>query len=93
LYWIGILSGLTDVDAITLSTAQLVNGSRITPDVGWRIILCAALANLVFKLGVVAFLGGVVLLQKILAYFVVNLLGGALILWLGPDYFEVLIKP
>ncbi len=57
LYVVAALSGLTDVDAITLSTAQMVNAERLAADSGWRVILVAALSNLLFKAGAVAALG------------------------------------
>lgn len=57
LYAVAGLSGLTDMDAITLSTSQLVDGGGLEPAVGWRVITVAVLANLVFKAGVVAALG------------------------------------
>jgi uncharacterized membrane protein (DUF4010 family) len=57
LYVVAALSGLTDVDAITLSTAQLVNAERLAADSAWRVILVAALSNLLFKAGAVAALG------------------------------------
>lgn len=66
LYGIALLSGLTDVDAITLSTAGLVESGALPPDTGWRAILVAAMANLAFKGGVVAFLGGKPLFLRIL---------------------------
>ena len=52
-----ILSGLTDMDAITLSTAQLVSSARLDADHGWRVIVLASLANLVFKSLIVVALG------------------------------------
>lgn len=57
LYTVAVLSGLTDMDAITLSTAELVKMERLEPDTGWRVILVASLSNLVFKWGAVVFLG------------------------------------
>jgi uncharacterized membrane protein (DUF4010 family) len=58
---IAALSGLTDMDAITLSTARLVqagaenNGLSATD--GWRLIVIAAMSNLTFKVGLVAVSG------------------------------------
>src|SRR4029077_2360622 len=49
LYVVAGLSGLTDMDAISLSTTQLVNSGTLGPASGWRIILVAALSNLIFK--------------------------------------------
>jgi uncharacterized membrane protein (DUF4010 family) len=41
LYVVAGLSGLTDMDAITLSTARLVQIQRLEPDQAWRLILVA----------------------------------------------------
>lgn len=57
LYVAAVLSGLTDVDAITLSTSRLVATEGLAPDIGWRVILVGSLSNLVFKLGMAATLG------------------------------------
>jgi uncharacterized membrane protein (DUF4010 family) len=84
LYAVAGLSGLTDMDAITLSTARLVEGGRLDPADGWRAILIAAMANLVFKAGIVAFLGSRRLLGRIALLFGALLAGSALILWLWP---------
>jgi len=45
LYAVAALSGLTDVDAITLSTAQLVNAGRLNAEDGWRLVVLAAISN------------------------------------------------
>ena len=39
LFLVASLSGLTDVDAITLSTAQLIQSGHVSTDTGWRMIL------------------------------------------------------
>ncbi len=57
LYVIAALSGLADLDAITLSTARLVESERVSVDYAWRSILIAALSNLTFKSGLVLALG------------------------------------
>lgn len=57
LYIVAALSGLTDVDAITLSTSQLVGSSRLDAGEGWRIIVVALMSNLAFKGATVAVLG------------------------------------
>lgn len=57
LYVIASLSGLADLDAITLSTARLVESERLSIETAWRSILIAALSNLVFKLGLVLAVG------------------------------------
>jgi uncharacterized membrane protein (DUF4010 family) len=84
LYTVAVISGLTDVDAITLSTSRLVDGGRLAPEVGWRAILIAALSNMVFKAGIVAALGSPRLLGRIAALFGAVVAGGGLIRWLWP---------
>lgn len=84
LYTVAAISGLTDVDAITLSTSRLVQGGRLDPDTGWRAILLASMANLGFKAGIVAALGSRALLARIALLFGAAVAGGALIFWLWP---------
>ncbi len=83
LYTVAVISGLTDVDAITLSTSNLVSADRLDEDTGWRIILVAALANLVFKGGIVAFLGAAALLRRIALPFGFVLAAGISVLIFG----------
>lgn len=84
LYTVAGLSGLTDMDAITLSTSRLVQGTQLDPDTGWRAILLASMANLGFKAGIVAALGSRALLGRIVLLFGAALAGGGLIFWLWP---------
>jgi uncharacterized membrane protein (DUF4010 family) len=56
-YVVAVLAGLTDVDAITLSTARMAAAGQLSPAQAWRIILVGYVANLVFKAGVVATIG------------------------------------
>lgn len=62
---VAAISGLTDMDAITLSTAQLVQKGEIGLREGRRAILVASVANLIFKGGVVASLGGWPLFRRV----------------------------
>ena len=84
LYVVAAISGLTDIDAITLSTAQLMKSGGLDPSMGWRVVQVGALANLVFKGGLVVVLGHPKLRARILASFGLALLGGVAILWLWP---------
>lgn len=84
LYIVAAISGLTDVDAITLSTARLVESARLEPGAGWRAILLASMSNLVFKAGIVAMLGSRALLGRVVLLFGAALAGGGAILWLWP---------
>jgi len=84
LYTVAAISGLTDMDAITLSTARLVDRGNLAPDTGWRAILLAALSNLLFKAGLVATLGSPRLLGRIALLFGAAMAAGGAILWLWP---------
>lgn len=84
LYTVAVLSGLTDMDAITLSTAQLAQQGRLAAETGWRLILVASMANLAFKGGLVALLGSRRLLRHVVVLFGAALLAGGTILWLWP---------
>ena len=85
LYIVAVISGLTDVDAITLSTSRLMNIGNIAPANGWRIILVAALSNIAFKAALVGFLGNKGLLVKVALLFGIVLLGGLLVLLWWPE--------
>ena len=71
LYVVAAISGLTDVDAITLSSAELINLGALEAETGWRLVLLAATTNLVFKAGAVALLGPRALFLRVLAVFAV----------------------
>ncbi|WP_299758648.1 MgtC/SapB family protein [uncultured Pontibacter sp.] len=89
LYIVAIISGLTDVDAITLSTSRLMQIGDLEPSNGWRLILVAALSNLVFKVGLVSVLGSRSVFIKVALLFGVVLVGGLLVLWLWPENFQL----
>ena len=84
LYVVGVISGLTDMDAITLSTARLVDAQQLDAAVGWRTILIAALSNLAFKGCAVAALGSRQLATRVALLFGLSGTAGGLILWLWP---------
>ena len=58
LFTVAALSGLTDMDAITLSTASLSQAGQLDASTAWRVIMTGGLANLLFKLGFAAMLTG-----------------------------------
>ena len=58
IYVAATISGLTDVDALTLSVAELRNQQRVDDGTAWRAILIATLSNLAFKAGAAGVLGG-----------------------------------
>lgn len=85
LYIVSIISGLTDVDAITLSVAQLMKNDGLQVSTGWRLILLASLSNLVFKGIMAATLGTKQLAKWIGVSFGIAIIAGLLILWLWPE--------
>jgi len=84
LFMVAGLSGLTDMDAITLSTAQLVRADRLDTSTGWKLILIGAMANLVFKGLAVAILAHPRLTARVAAGFGVAIAGGVLLLFVWP---------
>jgi len=65
-YVVSFLSGLTDVDAITLSSARLASTGVLSDLQASNAILIAVIANLGFKLGLAAVVGGALLARKAL---------------------------
>jgi len=61
LYALALVSGLTDVDAITLSSLRLFELGKLNPEQTVSAITIAYLANMGFKLGLVAIVGGMTL--------------------------------
>ena len=68
---VSFLSGLTDMDAITLSTARLCEEGRLSVSVAWRLILTATMANMVFKTAIVAVVGSTQLFWRLTPYLLV----------------------
>ncbi len=84
IYAVAAVSGLTDNDAITLSTSQLVEQGALSPAVGWRAIVIAVIANILFKTGLAGVLGGARLLRVVAAVLGIQALVGLVLLWLLP---------
>lgn len=66
LYLVALASGLTDVDAITLSTLRLFNQQTLAAGPAVVAIGLAVLANLAFKASLVVTIGGGALARKVL---------------------------
>lgn len=58
LYVVALVSGLTDVDAITLSSLRLFNLGQLSEHQAVTAIAIAFLSNIAFKFGIVVFIGG-----------------------------------
>lgn len=85
LYVVAIISGLTDVDAITLSLSQLMKGGGLNTTTGWRLILLASLSNLLFKGIMAAVLGTRQLAKWVGISFGITIAFGLLLMWLWPE--------
>ena len=84
IYVVAAISGLTDNDAITLSTSRLVEQQKLAPQTGWRAIVIAVIANILFKSGIVAALGGMRLFVLVGALMGAQVLVGLTLLFLLP---------
>ncbi len=84
LYLVAIISGLTDVDAITLSLSQLINTGTLDSSTGWRLILLASLSNLAFKGVLARMLGSKELGRWIAISFGIAIVAGVILIGLWP---------
>jgi uncharacterized membrane protein (DUF4010 family) len=80
LYAVAFFSGLTEMDAITLSTARLSLSDATVASDGWRMIVVAAMANLISKASIAGLLGGGRFLARMALCFAIPMLGGAALL-------------
>ncbi|MEZ4414577.1 MAG: MgtC/SapB family protein [Gemmatimonadota bacterium] len=80
LYGIAGLSGIVDMDAITLSVTELVRDGRLDASRAWRLIFVGGLSNIVFKGGAVASLATPAMARRVGVLFLVTLAAGAAIL-------------
>jgi uncharacterized membrane protein (DUF4010 family) len=64
LYAVALVSGLTDVDAITLSTLHLYDLGKLLPAQAVIAIVLALISNIAFKLGLVFAVGGADLARR-----------------------------
>jgi len=69
LYAVALVSGLTDVDAITLSSLRLFGQQKLAADAATTAILLALFANLAFKSGIVVSVAGLPLARRVLSGF------------------------
>jgi len=84
IYAVAAISGLTDMDAITLSTSRMAAEGSLAASTAWRAIVVAAIANLVFKGGLVAAIGGPSLVKRVAPLFGVTILVGLALLFAWP---------
>ncbi|MFP4248459.1 MAG: MgtC/SapB family protein [Armatimonadota bacterium] len=79
-YAVSFISGLTDVDAITLSTARLVGEEQMGTAQAVDVIVIAYLSNMLFKGGLAAFVGSRRLAKVIAVSFGFTLVAGVLLI-------------
>ncbi len=84
LYAVSIISGLTDVDAITLSTSRMAENKEIGTTLAWKLLLIAVMSNLAFKGILASIFGGRRLGRIIGILFGFLIIGGLAILFLWP---------
>ena len=84
IYIAATISGLTDVDALTLSVAELYNQQRVADDTAWRAILIATLSNLGFKAAAAGLLGGRKLFAIVGTAFAATIVFGVVIILFWP---------
>ncbi len=81
-YLVALFSGLTDVDAITLSLSEMAKDGKLAEYAAMNGIVIASVTNSVVKLGIVYWLGGVKLGWRLTLFFVVTLGLVGIGLWL-----------
>lgn len=81
-YAIAFLSGLTDVDAITIANLKLFSVGAIEAETAANAVVIAFVANLLFKLGIVITAANRALWRPVILGFAVLLAGVLLGLWL-----------
>jgi uncharacterized membrane protein (DUF4010 family) len=78
------ISGLTDMDAITLTTSRMSAAGHLSPETAWRAIVLAAVCNLLFKGIVVTALGAFDLARRLAVWFGIQIAAGIAVLALWP---------
>lgn len=80
---VALISGLTDMDAITLSLGSQVHKGTISTSTCASAIMVAFVSNTVFKTAMAGTLGGAELLRRLLPYIIVHVLVAAgVIVWI-----------
>jgi len=81
-YLVAALSGTTTISAITLSMSQQVQDQMMEPDVGWRVLVVAAMGSMVFKSMLAGVIGGRRLFLRVAPAFLITfLVGFVMLIW------------
>lgn len=78
LYIVAIVSGLTDVDAITLSSLRLFSLDKLSGDQAVSAIAIAFISNMAFKFGMLTLIGGKALAKNVAGGFCAMAIGVAI---------------
>lgn len=83
LYGVAAVSGLTDMDSITLSVSRMVEEQGLEASTAWRCVLIAAMSNMVAKGAIVGMIGGMRLFKPIAVLFGIKLVvvTGVVLAW------------
>ena len=81
-YVVSLVSGITDVDAITLSLSEMSGNEKLGMETAMNGIVIASVVNSLVKLGIVYWIGGVKLGWRVTQFFLLTLgvMGGGLYL-------------
>jgi uncharacterized membrane protein (DUF4010 family) len=78
LFVVSFLSGLTDVDAITLSTIDASKSGQLAGALAARVVILAATANTLLKLSMALTIGSPELRRRVAAVLMFTLVAGLL---------------
>ena len=79
---VGALTGITDVDSITLSISQVQKSGEISATLAAHVILIAVLVNTLVKAGIVFLIGSRALFRGVsVSILIAVLVGGGVMLW------------
>lgn len=84
LYAVAAISGLTDMDAITLSMGRMTEANAIPSQLAWRGVVIAFAANLVSKCAIVAMLGSREMLRMFAVFTAASFVAVGLVLMFWP---------
>ena len=79
-YFVSLVSGITDVDAVTLSLSELAKREKIGMATAMHGVIIASVVNSLVKLGIVCWIGGTKLGWRVAQFFLLTLgvMGGVL---------------
>ncbi|MBY5958671.1 MgtC/SapB family protein [Membranicola marinus] len=84
LYYVSVIGGLANKDAITLSLAHSVR-SGLDTELGWRLIMTGVLSNLAFKIVLAALVGNKQLTKWIGITMTLSIMVGLLLIFFWPE--------